>query len=40
MSTSRLRFELFVDDVEVSIRFYQAVLGLTRTATYRSATVR
>jgi len=28
MSTSRLRFELFVDDVEVSIRFYQAVLGL------------
>jgi len=33
MSTS-LRFELFVDDVEVSIRFYQAVLGLNPPPTY------
>jgi lactoylglutathione lyase len=27
-------FELFVDDVEVSIRFYQAVLGLNPPPTY------
>ncbi len=34
MSTSCLRFELFVDDVEVSIRFYEAVLGLSPPPTY------
>jgi len=34
MDALRLRFELFVDDVEASVRFYEAVLSLTPPPTY------